>query len=147
VRWHVVEQSNFVACGRAEFQTERLKFFSTIAEAVSLRPPGVFLFSSVLQYLDDPYEVLMQAMRFKPAAIIIDRTPVAEVSNDAFTLQHVPESIFPARLAFRIFAPDAFAERLAPHYREVTRFDAIDADMWAGSLRVQYRGFLFERSN
>jgi putative methyltransferase (TIGR04325 family) len=145
VRWYVVEQPNFVACGRAEFQTDHLRFFPTIAEAAAGGRPDVILFSSVLQYLDDPYDALIQAKRLEPRAIIIDRTPVAKIIEDAFTIQHVPEDIFPIRLAFRIFAEGKFAEHLAADYREVTSFDAIDADLWAGALRVQSRGFLFER--
>ena len=31
--WSVVEQPHFVRCGRLEFETERLRFFESIADA------------------------------------------------------------------------------------------------------------------
>jgi putative methyltransferase (TIGR04325 family) len=146
LRWHVVEQPEFVIRGQAEFETRGLRFFSTIEEAVAVARPDVIVFSGVLQYLDDPYDVLMQAMRAKPAAILVDRTPVQAAPEDAFTIQTVPEKIYSARLPLRIFGANKLADFVSPAYRQVVEFTAIDRDEWAGLIHVNFRGFLFERS-
>ena len=54
LKWSVVEQENFVRCGREQFETEKLKFYYTIAECIQHAKPNVVLLSSVLQYLPEP---------------------------------------------------------------------------------------------
>jgi putative methyltransferase (TIGR04325 family) len=58
-----------------------LKFNETIEECFSNQPVNVVLFSSVLQYVENPYEFLKMVVRLKPTAIIIDRTPLASVGE------------------------------------------------------------------
>ena len=56
--WSVVEQPHVVACGRDEFSTDTLRFYETIKKCFSDQPVNVILFSSVLQYVENPYELL-----------------------------------------------------------------------------------------
>ena len=93
--WSVVEQPHIVHCGKADFTSETLKFFNTIEECFSARQVNLVLFSSVLQYLENPYELLKEVTDFSPRAIVIDRTPIAK-QGERITIQHVPKSIYPA---------------------------------------------------
>lgn len=93
--WNVVEQPHMVACGRAEFEMDALGFFDTIEQCFSARPVNVVLFSSVLQYLEKPYELLEEVVKLAPAAIIVDRTPLAN-KGERITVQHVPKIIYRA---------------------------------------------------
>jgi len=93
--WNIVEQSQIVHSGQEEFTTDILRFWSSMQECAAVSPPDVVLFSSVLQYLEEPYAVLEQAAAFQPKAILIDRTPFAEKS-ERITVQHVPPELYPA---------------------------------------------------
>ena len=140
LRWHVVEQPGFVKCGRAEYQTSTIQFFDTIDEAVLASRPDVFLFSSVLQYLDDPYQVLARAIELKPRAIIIDRTPVSDLVLDTYTIQYVPSESGSIRLPFRIFGKDKLVQQLRPGYDKIVEFAALDPDMLAGLITRSVSG-------
>ncbi len=93
--WSVVEQPHVVKCGEAEFKNEALDFFNDIGQCFQSHPINVVLFSSVLQYLEHPIEIIDQVLGLDPMAVIIDRTPVAK-TGERITIQHVPKSIYPA---------------------------------------------------
>lgn len=95
VSWSVVEQPHVVSCGKAEFTMGALDFFSDIEQCFSAHAVNAVLFSSVLQYLESPYEILEEINKLSSAAIIIDRTPVAK-SGEKIRIQHVPKSIYSA---------------------------------------------------
>lgn len=98
--WNVVEQPRIVACGQEEFSTDVLRFWPDIQSCVAAGPVDVVLFSSVLQYLEQPYALLQQAIGLKPRAIILDRTPFAD-KGERITVQQVPPAIYPASYACR----------------------------------------------
>ncbi len=116
--WSVVEQPHVVACGRAEFATDALRFFETIEQCFADRPVNVVLFSSVLQYLENPYELLETVVKLNPAAIIIDRTPLANI-GERITVQRVPKNIYPASYPCR-FLDKARVEAVLTRSRTLT---------------------------
>ena len=93
--WNVVEQPHIVACGKAGFATNTIRFFDTIEQCFSARPVNVVLFSSTLQYLENPYELLQKVVKLAPVAIVIDRTPLS-YKGERITVQHVPKTIYSA---------------------------------------------------
>ena len=146
LNWYVVEQPSFVARGVEAYQTGELNFVETMEQVANIEPPDVIIFSGVLQYLDDPYDILSRAVELGPSAIIVDRSPMSAAADDTFTIQHIPRDIFEARLPFRIFGKDSLANCLSPNYRELVRFSTVDPDMSAGAMAVRFHGFLFEKS-
>jgi putative methyltransferase (TIGR04325 family) len=85
--WNVVEQPHFVACGRAEFETSVLRFFTSVAECQEQRNCNVFLMSSVLQYLEDPYCELRSLLQAQPPFFILDRTTFHPSNRDCIVVQ------------------------------------------------------------
>jgi putative methyltransferase (TIGR04325 family) len=144
LRWSVVEQSHYVERGRARFQTDELRFHHDLEESVREAAPDVVLVSGVLQYLEDPYQVLDQLSTIGARTIVIDRTPWSEAADDIITLQVVPPEIFPARLPFRIFGRERLTCRLLTRYETVARFPAVDPEMHLGRVRVRFGGWLLE---
>lgn len=96
VSWHIVEQPHVVACGKQKFTSKRCMFHATMKECFAAAPINVILFSSVLQYMPEPYALLQEALDSHPDAILIDRTPFLP-NSDRITVQHVPETIYPAK--------------------------------------------------
>jgi putative methyltransferase (TIGR04325 family) len=144
VRWHVVEQDHIVARGRERYSSDSLSFFGNIAEAAFGNPPDAIIFSSVLQYLDDPYSILAQAISLSPRGLIIDRTPNSDRVEDVFSVEVVPRSVYSARLAFRIFGARAIETELSPDYRKFAEFDAIDPGTTVEGVSVRFHGMYFE---
>jgi putative methyltransferase (TIGR04325 family) len=144
LRWDIVEQPQIVAAGRERFQSEELRFQENLADAAADAAPDIVIFSSVLQYLDDPYAILDQARRLAPRAILVDRTPFSDVSGDHYAVQVVDETIFPGRLPFRVFGRDSLESALEAEYCRIGKFDALDQKMWLGNMRVTFKGLAFE---
>ena len=146
LRWHVVEQPHFVAAGQAEFTNEHLRFFPTIESAWKAAPPDIVLFSSVLQYLDDPWALLDQVQALGAPFILVDRTPVLDAGRERLVVQVVPPSIYTASYACRLFEPDGIPAALAARYSLRYPFQVHEATtIVAGDAVARYRGYFFER--
>lgn len=112
VSWHVIEQPHVVAFGRSHFEDGRLRFFSSIDESVQIQVPNVALFSSVLQYLERPFDALERVLKVAPSVLIVDRTSVCSGLVDRLFVQHVPEKLFKAALPVHVFSSSQFDEKL-----------------------------------
>src|SRR5689334_335610 len=72
LRWSVVEQPAHVACGRADFANDQLRFFESIDDCLREENPNVLLLSGVLQYLPEPYVFLESALRKRIRYVIVE---------------------------------------------------------------------------
>lgn len=144
VRWSVIDQPQFVERGRRRFQNETLRFYENLEACFAERSPSVLVLSSVLQYLERPYEFIAGIDRF--AHVIVDLTPVHGETRDRLTVQQVPPSIYPARYPCWIFSEARLAAALTRHHEPVAAFDShLGQDLRIGALRARYRGWLLER--
>jgi putative methyltransferase (TIGR04325 family) len=96
VKWRIVEQENFVECGKQNFETDILKFFHSVEEAAKNCAFNVALLSSVLPYLERPYDMLARIIELGAETVIIDRTPVLPGNADRLTVQNIPGTIYHA---------------------------------------------------
>jgi len=96
VNWHVVEQNNYVSCGKAHFEDEILKFNYTLGESITACQPHVILLSSVVQYLEEPHHFLDELVKNGTEYIIFDRTAFIDSGDDRLTVQHVNPDIYRA---------------------------------------------------
>ena len=94
--WAVVEQPNFVDCGRKDFQNEELRFFNTIKDAITETSPNLVLISSVLQYIESYEDILKKILLERIPIIVLDRVSVNLTDTDTVYLQVVPSSIYNA---------------------------------------------------
>ena len=146
LRWSIIEQAHFVDAGRAEFETDVLRFFSSVEECEQVSGVDAILLSSVLQYLPDARSLLRTFVAMAVPTIIVDRSPEVDTRDDIFAVQVVPPEIYPASYAFRAFGKGAIESMLGDEYRSVACFDAVDPDMSVGVVPVRFRGWIFERS-
>jgi putative methyltransferase (TIGR04325 family) len=120
LQWNIVEQTHYVEVGRTDFQDDVLRFYSTIDECVAENQPNVVVLSSVLQYIENPYVLLMNLSCYN---IIIDRTPFWDGSKDRLCVQHVPPNIYPASYPCWIFSRPEFLSRLRKQgYKTIVEF-------------------------
>lgn len=124
VRWSVVEQDHYVACGQDEFQDDVLQFYNTINDCLAEGEVDIILCSSVLQYLEKPYVMLETFFKSKIKYILLDRTLFIETNKNRLTVQTVPASIYSASYPAWFFSLVQFKrelERIGLY--EVTSFD------------------------
>lgn len=93
--WTVVEQPAFVAAGRAHCG-DLLTFIESPSELDGAASWDIAVFSSVLQYLPDPWATLRSILALDVARLVIDRTPFHHGAQDIATVQRVPAHIYSA---------------------------------------------------
>lgn len=145
LKWSVVEQEKFVACGREHFQDQELRFYGDIDQCLNREKPDVLLLSGVLQYLQDPSALLEYAGRLDFKHILVDRTPFADVREDILTVEVVPASIYEASMPFWIFKSHKIHDALKERYSLAAEFDALDGVMEYGDVKIYFKGLLFEK--
>ncbi len=140
VRWAVVEQPGFVEAGNREFANETLSFHPNIEAAVEAATPSVALFSSVLNYLEQPHAVIGEVVRRRIGAVIIDRTAVTNAERDRLTIQHSPGHVYDATYPAWLLSRTGVTRHFAADYEQVAAFES--PERVAG---VEFAGFYFAR--
>jgi len=140
IRWSVVEQQHFVEAGRKYIQNEDLIFFESIDECLDREKPNVVLVSSVIQYLEKPYDLLSKLLGTRVGLVIIDRTPFLNTAQtDQVYIQLTPASIYSARYPIWFLNKGNFLNTVSSKgYTSLVEFDAIDrlneSVTWTGML-------------
>ncbi|MFN5830262.1 MAG: TIGR04325 family methyltransferase [Bacteroidota bacterium] len=124
VNWCIVEQSHFVDCGKTFFEDNQLQFFYSIDDCLAKHKPDVVLLSSVLQYLDKPYDWLNQLMSYNIPYLIIDRTAMLDEDKDLLTIQLVPDEIYKASYPSWFFSKSKLERILLKDYKLISFFDS-----------------------
>jgi putative methyltransferase (TIGR04325 family) len=143
LRWGIVEQPDFVGCGRAEFEDENLKFFDDIASCVESIHPNVAFLSGVLQYIENPFEVFSELSRHNFRYLVIDRTPFGGMYRDHLTVQNVPKKIYRASYPCWVFSRSSFLAKIPERFELIAEFDSRDGWARAGGIRFSYGGMIF----
>lgn len=145
LRWIVVEQPAFAACGRSRFTTAELGFTESVSEADFAGPLDVALFSSVLQYLEHPAAAIRDVLQHQPAYVVLDRTIVNLSATDRVHVQRVPARIYRASYPVRSFSEARLTasfegyELLSAHAS--LPFDAL------GAIGSEFKGYIFRRAD
>lgn len=116
LNWAVVEQGHFVALGNQEFKSKKLNFYENIKTATRSIQPNLILLSSVLQYLQNPYEVLSELMAVGAEFIIIDRVIINSTGEDFVSIQKVPSSIYKASYPCNSLSESRLMQHLNKEY-------------------------------
>lgn len=143
VRWNIIEQPDHVAAGKAHFENDDLKFYTSIADCLMETQPNVALLSSVLQYLEHPYLVLDQIQNISCNVVIVDRTPFWNGPEDRLCVQTVPPKIYAASYPSWIFSRKRFYENFHNDWQVLAEFDNLDK--LPGPIDFAYRGVIIVR--
>lgn len=145
-RWSVVEQAHFVDCGREEFEDDVLRFYAAPDDAFAADDPDVVILSSVLQYLERPYDTLAALCATRPRHVLLDRTPFIAGGRERLTIQTVPAWIYQASYPAWFFSePRLVTAVTGAGYRLLAGFNGSDhVTLRNPSAAVQFKGFIFE---
>lgn len=147
VRWSVVEQPTFAAVGRAEFETEQLRFFDSTASCFAVETPRVLLLLSVLQFLPEPETVVAELLQHAFDLVIVDRTPMWDEPT-RITRQHVPADVYgrPIKYPAWIFNRVGLTQ-LFSGYDVLTDFKSDDGPIWTDGHTGWHGGFVFTKES
>jgi putative methyltransferase (TIGR04325 family) len=125
-RWVIIEQPKFVEIGERDFSDTVLDFRNSMDEASVEDSPDIILFSSVLQYLPDPWTILLHAKLLDPKYIAIRRTPIVQEPRmtERITVQTVHKPIYEARYPCRFLLPHSIVENMLPEYSPIASIDS-----------------------
>ena len=143
VSWSIVEQKHFVDVGRADFEDERLKFYYDVKSCINEEKPNILLLSSVLQYIEKPYELLDELLKNDFEFVMFDRTPFSVENKDIIKLQTVPPSIYTASYPCWFFEFYKLINYFKNKYKVVEIFDSLDGK----SDEYEFKGFVLEKRN
>ena len=152
VRWNVVEQARHVEVGRKWFEDDRLKFYERAEDCLAETRPGVILLSGVLQYVEDPCQMLDRLLNLPCDHLIVDRTPFGEGPSDRLCIQHVPAEIYAASYPCWLFSRQKFCAWIERSMEIVAEFDGLDhfsspvKTQWKGLIATKRKGALAKNS-
>jgi len=125
VRWSIVEQKQFVEVGKKYFEDHELRFYEDLGTCVKEQSPKAILISSVLSYLQNPYELLDKVISYNFDFIILDRTPLLLDGRDRLTVQVVPPEIYPSSYPSWFFNKNDFYNLFNEKYDLMAKFESI----------------------
>lgn len=141
--WNVVEQPHYVEAGHSYIEDEHLHFYQNIEDCLKENNPNVVLLSSVLQYLQEPLEILDQLLSSKIDTLIIDRTCYLKSSKmGLIKIQHVPENIYKASYPCHFFIEKDVVNHIEDHgYKLIEEFESLDeldpSAYWKGHIYLR----------
>jgi putative methyltransferase (TIGR04325 family) len=136
--WIIVEQKKIVKYVKNFKLNRNLFFFSSIKDCLKIVPDFV-LFSSVLQYLSNPFYYINFLFKKKIKYFLILRTPFQN-NKESIKIQVIPDHIYKATLPIRIFNESAFIKLFINNNYSIKnnyfRNEIID--------NINFKNFLFE---
>lgn len=147
IDWNVVEQSHYVEAGQKFIQSDQLKFYQTIDEYTDTVDtlPNVILLSSVLQYIDEPIDIVKKLTATKASCLIIDRTPFSDFDEDKILVQKVPASIYSASYPMWVFSRTKLLQMLEPDWKLITVITSPQGDVKSTTgISFSFEGMLLE---
>ena len=139
LRWNIVEQNKFVECGKNHFEDVHLKFYHDLVDCHREHRPDAILFSSSLQYLEKPYDILKKVLTLGFDFLIFDRTPFLEDGDDRITVQRVPPLIYKASYPAWFFNEKKFLRFFSETHERIADFESGDK----ANIASVFKGFLF----
>ena len=139
-KWIVVEQSHFVDAGREHFQDSTLHFEADLDAALRHQPTVLFA-SNVLQYLENPFEMLDRFVHSGVPYLFLNKVPLNDRPRNRLTVQRVPASIYEASYPCWFFDEATLLHRPKSGYELLWAFKNEDQ----ADVPSRFKGFLFRK--
>lgn len=144
-KWIIVEQSNYVKCGKEMFEDEHLTFVDcgdNVESKLKEFSVDIVLARASLQYIEKYREIINIISKLKPMYIILDRMPIGTSSQ--ICIQKVPPYIYDAEYPVRIFTEKEVLS-FFPHYTIFERIKSMGGDEFIeGGGRILHQCYVFK---
>lgn len=130
--WSVIEQKKIIGFANSKKIKKKLKslysnlyFYLSIKDFYKNHNPDLVLFSGVLQYLENPFDILKLLIDKKVKYILVLRTPLHKY-NDQIMVQKVPKSIYKSSYPIRIFNEKKFLNFFKKYHYKTHKTNFVD---------------------
>ncbi len=145
VDWYVVDQPQFVNFGKKNTKPP-VQFFESLEEVMKTGEVNVLLLSSVLPYLESPYNMMESFLTFDIPYLIIDRNPFCTCHTDLLTVQTVPETIYKGRYPAWFFNESKLLTFVEQKYEMISTFEPYPGyTIPLGEHVGYYKGFFLKK--
>ena len=139
LHWCIVEQPALTERGRSQFQTEELTFHDSLRSCLGAQRPQVILLSSVLQYLEHPYELLQEILDAGIPYLLIDRHPQS-MTEELITVQKVPSTILASSYPCWLFDKGRMEGYLGAHRHKELEWQGKDPPILGRGIGATFSG-------
>lgn len=145
VCWHIVEQPKLAELGIKHLQNESLSFSSNIEDGFRCFRPNFVLLSSVLQYIEDPFDVIANLANRDVSVIALDRTPFLNEDQKTFIQkQSVPSQIYSTSYPCYLFNENEIISAFTKYGCQlVESFHSLDKL----STKATWKGMIFKKTS
>jgi putative methyltransferase (TIGR04325 family) len=147
LKWNIIEQKKFVECGKRYFEGEHLKFYYHLDDCLKEQHSNAILLSSVIQYLEKPYDLLKEIIGKRLKYVLFDRTPFLHQGEDRITVQKVPAEIYRASYPAWFFDRAKFLRFFSGEYELMAEFEALAGTIDLGDAVARDEGFIFKKKH
>ena len=144
LEWSIIEQKHFVDCGKKLFKDNTIKFYYSIEECLENRKPTVAILSSVIQYLENPFEIINKINSLDGINyIILDRTSFINHSYHKIGIQkiHNNNTSYPVW-----FFNEKKIVELFDNYKLMTSFDnKFTPSTTINNIDCYWKGLIFNK--
>ncbi len=143
--WNIVEQPSLVKIGKSEFQDDKLFFYNTIDEVLSIKRVNLIILSGVLQCIENPSQIIESIIQNKIPTIFIDRNAFIFDIKSRISIQQVAKEIYDASYPSHFFLENEFIELFQKSYNLEADFKSYcDRDQVTNDGKsVYWKGFYF----
>jgi putative methyltransferase (TIGR04325 family) len=144
VEWHVVERDVYCDFADRHLKHSRLHFHRSIEDCLSADVrPSVILFSSVLQFLSDPWSVLSSVRNLPVRHVLIDRCPISAENRDRLTIFRAPTGIVAEMTRpMWFFEESRLLAALGEDFDLIEQFSSFEN---SPDIPSQFTGYILER--
>jgi putative methyltransferase (TIGR04325 family) len=143
LNWSIIEQEKFVDCGKRYFEDKHLAFYYGIDECLKERRSDTILLSSVIQYIEKPYDLLREIISKRFTYVLFDRTAFSLKAKDRITVQKVPPSVYEASYPCWFLNEKKFLDLFSANYRLIADFESLDR----ANVPSVFKGYIFMLKN
>lgn len=143
IKWRIIERPILTNLGREHFANEQLTFFSNIEDTYQNRDyaSDSYLFSGLLQYLPNPFDLLDQVIQVGGAKVLaFDRLLVSPTDEHSVYLQVPASDCYSATYPVWCFSRNLFIEYLVSKGFTLVEHFTSDPDRF-----FDHAGMLFKR--
>jgi putative methyltransferase (TIGR04325 family) len=148
IEWSIIEQSNFVEAGIKLNPHKDIYFYENLSQCLQNRNPSLALFSSSLQYLKNPFDILNQISESSVQTLVIDRVPIFVNDSSCLSVQYVPDWIYNSRISYpsHIFNLKEISNFLKDKWNLISEFRSLGSDSITSTGKtVQWGGAVYVR--
>jgi len=144
VEWNIIEQENFVRCGRELFKNQELKFFYSLDELIEQQGrPDILLLSCTIPYLEEPYVILRKLIERNIPYIVIDNTYFNDEPRNRICIQKVLPEIYEASYPCWMLDLNEVKNTLTTRYHLMAEYEN-DTFIFLDGRKIRYRGLLLK---